>query len=140
MGTKEIETLLAKSGLRPSPSKILILKTIIEARQPLSALDIENRLQTIDRSSITRTLPLLSEAHLIHKIPDGSGSMKYEKCNSHEERVHQDEHAHFYCRVCGQTSCFADMEIKSPKLPEGYIGENLSFIITGICPDCSAKK
>lgn len=139
--TKRIEELLIKSGIRPSPARILVLKELMNVTHPLSALELENRLETLDRSSITRSLPLLTEAHLIHQFSDGSGSMKYEICHDDSEAAsHRDQHPHFHCRVCGETTCFHDFELLSPCLPEGFKAENMTFIITGICDKCNTKK
>ena len=133
-----VETILKNSNVRPSPARILVLKILLESSRPLSALEIENQLETLDRSSITRTLPVLLEAHLIHQLSDGSGSMKYEACKDVKfSDKHNDEHAHFHCVKCGETTCLNDMEIKIPQRPEGYVVENISFIISGHCPKCS---
>lgn len=133
-----IEDLLKSSGIRPSPARILVLKAIYYSDKPLSAQEIENRIDTLDRSSITRTLPVLVECRLIHQISDGSGSMKYESCHDLEnDSRHSDCHAHFHCRHCGETICFPDMEISLPEVPDGYEIENLTYIITGICPKCN---
>lgn len=132
------EQLLSERNIRPTPARILILKEIYNSRRPLSAHDIEEAVKTLDRSSITRALPILNKAHLIHQISDGSGSMKYELCKDNADiRHHSDFHAHFYCRVCGKTTCITDYTVDFPSLPEGYYSENLIFTITGICPDCN---
>lgn len=136
MGIKEIESILIGKGIRPTPSRILIMKVLKDSSKPLSALEIEERLQTIDRSSITRTLPILLKADLLHTISDGSGAMKYEACECHDHSHHSDRHAHFYCRVCRQTTCLSEIELEMPELPTGYEAENQSFVISGICPNC----
>lgn len=137
--TENIDRLLLESGLRPSPARILVTKVLQKSNKPLSVQEIEQILETLDRSSITRTLPRLLEAGLIHGFSDGSGSMKYEFCrSSHHQPAapHNDLHAHFRCHKCGETICLTDVKIKMPRIPQGYKAENVSFIITGLCPGC----
>lgn len=132
--------MLERAGIRPSPARTLTLKILAESGAPLSALDIEQCLETVDRSSITRTLALFTDSHLVHVISDGSGSMKYEICSDClSDARHSDEHAHFHCRVCGKTVCLTRFALRFPELPEGYVAENATFVITGLCPDCSRK-
>ena len=52
----EIENLLKEAGVKTSPVRILIAKAISDASGPVSGLDIECTLATVDRSSITRAL------------------------------------------------------------------------------------
>ena len=130
--------MLEEAGIRPSPARALTLKALAMAARPLSAQEIEERLETVDRSSISRTLAVFTDSHLVHAISDGSGSMKYEICNdSHTEGRHNDEHAHFHCRRCGKTLCLSGISAPVPELPEGYQAENATFVISGLCPDCS---
>lgn len=134
----EIEGMLINSGIRPTPARMLILHALDSSVRPLSANDIESIIDTLDRSSITRALPLLLKARLVHQISDGSGSMKYELCRDEKNhREHDDEHAHFHCRICGGTTCLEDIVVKLPALPRGYRGEALSYVISGICPACN---
>lgn len=151
----DIESLLNNAGIRPTAVRILIVKELIEARYPLSSLELETLLETVDRSSITRTLTLLLDKGLLHSIDDGSGAAKFELCNdrvcrSHadhnirpheemEESLHSDLHAHFHCAACGKTVCLPDNCLEIPPLPEGYVATTANFVITGLCPDCSRK-
>ena len=134
----DIENILIKAGIRPTPARILVLKALIESENPLSAQDIDSCLDTLDRSSITRTLPILTDAHLIHQFSDGSGAMKYEycQCENHDD-VHDDQHVHFHCIKCGKTECMPHLEIKVPELPEGYKANSVTFVIGGVCSSCN---
>lgn len=133
----DIIEMLARAGVRPSPVRTLIIKELLEADRPLSAMELEERLDTVDRSSITRSLTIFAEERLVHIISDGSGSMKYELCKScTHDSGHSDEHVHFHCRVCGQTVCLQNAPIQVPTLPQGYEPEFTTFVITGLCPKC----
>lgn len=135
--SNRIETQLKEAGVRPSPARILIIKAIQESARALSAQEIEDMIETIDRSTITRTLPVLLDAHLIHQFSDGSGSMKYEKCSDHKrEDAHNDEHPHFHCMRCGETICLTDIRAHVPRLPQEFKVISSTLLLTGICPKC----
>lgn len=138
---ESVERRLADAGIRISPARVLTLRTLLAASRPLSAQEIEDALETLDRSSITRTLQTFCDAHLLHQISDGSGSMRYEVCRDiGHSRAHSDQHAHFHCRSCGETVCLTDLEIRLPGLPEGYKAENTTYVITGLCPKCNRHE
>lgn len=131
--------MLEKAGIRPSPARILTIRVLLDASRPLSALEIERQLDTVDRSSISRTLSTLAEEHLIHQISDGSGSMRYELCADSSSDIHNDQHAHFHCRQCGQTICLKQISIPNINIPDGYLIETASLVITGLCDNCNRR-
>lgn len=145
----DIDRMLQEADIRPTAVRILVAALLARAQRPLSTLEIEHELDTVDRSSITRALSLLHDHGLVHAIDDGSGSTRYELCRNHAdedsesicrgEGIHRDLHAHFHCRQCGLTECLRDADIHIPPLPDGYRAETASFVITGICAACSAS-
>ncbi len=146
----EIESRLQKAGIRPTAVRILIMGALEKLDRPISSLELEMRLDTVDRSSISRTLALLLDKGLVHTIDDGSGSAKFELCHCHSHRSleqesyaqdcflgHSDLHAHFHCVRCGKTVCLPDQGLYIPQLPAGYVATTANFVITGLCPECS---
>lgn len=136
----EISSILTQAGVKPSPVRILVLRELAESDRPMSGLEIEDRLASVDRSSITRTLAIFTEHHLVHQISDGSGSMKYEMCANPADGEHTDEHVHFHCRKCGRTYCFYDQQVPEPRVPEGYAAEGATYVINGLCPRCNHRS
>lgn len=132
-----VDKILDKAGIRTSPVRVLTLRELLKAEHPLSAQEIEIALQTVDRSSITRTLATFADEHIIHQISDGSGSMKYEVCHDLRHEVHDDEHAHFHCRKCGRTICLNGVSATIPDLPDGYRAESVTYVVSGLCPKCN---
>ena len=104
-----------------------------------SLADIEAALPTIDRSTIFRTLTLLTEAHLLHGIDDGSGSQKYCVCHLDDTR-HCHGHVHLTCRKCHRTYCLNNVRIPAVPLPAGFQIEEAEYVVKGICPQCSEKN
>lgn len=88
---------LAKRDIKPTAIRLLILKSMMEAGRAVSQLDLETLLDTVDKSTISRTITLFLSHHLIHSIDDGSGSWKYAVCDDSCNCVLKDLHSHFYC-------------------------------------------
>ncbi len=130
------EEILQRAGIRPSPVRELVVKKLIEARQPLSAAEIEERLDTVDRSSISRTLTMLCDNDAVHTIEDGSGSVRYELCHASGANE-DDQHVHFHCLSCGKTICLDDHPIPEIALPEGFSAHSANFVIKGHCAECN---
>ena len=134
-----IEEIIGHSGLRPTPVRLLVARAMEAAPGPVSSLDLERSLETVDRSSISRTLALFSERGLVHAVDDGSGSIKYELCHHCGEAHDADLHPHFHCTECGQTYCLEGLEIPRLALPEGFVARSANFVIKGQCPACGKK-
>ena len=138
--TSSPEEILNARGIRPTPVRILVLRALQQKDCAVSLMSLEAEMQTVDRSSIFRTLNLLLKNNLVHTIEDGSGSLKYELCNSHSHDSYDDQHVHFYCEACGQTYCLHHINIPRVELPEDFVVNSANFIIKGICPKCKHKK
>ena len=76
MSTKQCEEKLKDKGVRPTAARILILQKLSEQTHPISLLELEAQLETLDKSTISRSLAILLEHHAVHAFEDGSGSMK----------------------------------------------------------------
>ena len=58
---------LAKRDIKPTAIRLLILKSMMEAGRAVSQLDLETLLDTVDKSTISRTITLFLSHHLIQK-------------------------------------------------------------------------
>lgn len=128
---------LEKKGIKPTTNRILILKALVHEQRPMSLGDIEESLVTLDKSSIFRVLSLFMQHDVVHAFEDGRGILNYELCHREGECNHHDSHIHFYCEKCKHSFCMEDIHIPSFDLPQGYIPHSVSFVIKGICPNCS---
>lgn len=141
MSAKECEERLENRQIRPTSARILILRKLSEIEYPVSLLELETMLETLDKSTISRSLAVLLEHHVIHSFEDGSGSTKYEICRStSEECTGEDRHMHFYCVECRRTFCLKGMEVPAIRFPEGYKPLSINYTAKGICPECLRKK
>lgn len=133
------KNLLAKAGIKPTSNRILVLRELMHSPNPLSLIELDTRLGTLDKSSILRVLNLLTASHLLHCMEDGRGIEKYELCLSpHAENPfeHTDMHPHFYCEKCGKVVCLSDLQIPQVEVPEGYEVHSVNYMLKGVCPDC----
>ncbi|MDO5035335.1 MAG: transcriptional repressor [Porphyromonas sp.] len=130
---------LEQLDIRFTPVRELIYNELEHADIALSLTDLETRLETVDKSSISRNLHLFMEAGIIHQIQDGSGIAKYAiSYNSPDEPA--ETHAHFTCRSCGETICLEAHPLPPQPLPEGHVAEGYSLVIKGLCGDCARKR
>lgn len=125
---------LEQHGVKPTPNRILIARALEEAGEPLSLLELEARLESVDRSNISRTLTLFRKAHLVHVL-EGE-VMRYELCHSTHEDHDDDLHVHFYCVACHRTICLDGTPLPTVVLPQGYRPQGYSYLIKGVCPQC----
>lgn len=137
MAIKDSTEILSNTGLAPTPNRVLVLSELQDASAPMSLSELEQRLTTLDKSSIFRVLTLLSGHDLVHAIEDGRGITKYELCHSHDNITDDDLHCHFYCMKCRQTFCFSDVRVPEVEVPEGFSIRGVNYMLKGICPECS---
>ena len=132
-----MEHLLQEHGVKPTPNRVLVARSLAEAGRPLSLMELEARLETIDKSAIFRTLGTFREARLVHVLEDTGDGVRYELCHSHHEGGDDDVHVHFYCTKCHRTYCLEDTPVPPVNVPEGYEAESVSYLVKGVCPECA---
>ena len=128
---------LEKKGVRVTSIRILVFSALMDAQRTMSLSDLETALETVDKSSIFRTLEIFEKHHIVHSIDDGTGSIKYEVCEGQDECTVEDMHTHFYCERCHSTFCLKEITAPLVDLPEGFQVHSINYIIKGICPECS---
>lgn len=140
MAVTDIERILSAHGIHPTAARILVLQKLAGLTHPVSLTELETELETVDKSTIFRTLSVLLEHRAIHSFEDGSGLTKYEICRCESETCRvENRHIHFYCESCHRTTCIEDVKIPVVELPEGYRIETINYTVKGLCPECSRK-
>ena len=137
---EDIEKTIEQAGIKPTSNRILVLRELTGSPRPLSLGDLDLRIDTLEKSSILRTLAVLQEHHLIHSIEDGRGVIKYELCSGHHGEEDNDMHVHFYCENCHKVTCFEGIAVPSVSLPDGFSSRSVNYMVKGICPDCARKS
>lgn len=133
------EQLLSEAGIKATPNRILIARELLDSVSPLSLIEMENRIGTMERSSVLRVLNIFLEKGVIHTIEDGRGVTKYEICRGKDNCAENDMHAHFYCEKCDRTYCFTDISAPRIPLPPDFNIRSVNYMLKGICPACKEK-
>ena len=131
---------LSLRDIKPTAMRLLILRTMMEMKRAVSMTDLEEKLDTVDKSTIFRTLSLFLSHHLIHGVDDGSGSLKYAVCEDCCMCTVEDQHMHFYCEHCHNTYCIRSVRAPTVVLPDGFVQTGINYVIKGICADCAARE
>lgn len=129
--------LLRQAGLKSTKPRIEILKILEEANSPLTAEEIFSRLNNkdINLSTVYRTLNTFEESHLVKK-----------EINKNKENIFSLEGEDSHVLVC--VKCHRTIPLKGCPYHEaneeleketGYVIEDHSTEIYGVCPDCQNK-
>ncbi len=137
--TQRIVEALEHHGVKPTANRIVVYEALAASYRPMSLAELEQKIMTIDKSGIFRSLCTFRESHLLHVIEDGGEGVRYELCHSHDHHQHDDMHVHFHCERCGRTFCIDNTPIPIVELPEGYQMTSANYVVKGICPECVGK-
>ena len=77
---QDVEKILTESGVKLTAIRMLVMKEIIAIGHTFTLSDMEIRLETVDRSTLFRTLKLFLEHKLLHEVDNGRGSTIYCRC------------------------------------------------------------
>lgn len=131
--------LLERHGIRPTAVRLLICRTVLRFSDTFSMAELEAALESVDRSTVFRTLTLFAAHHLLHEIEDGSGSTKYCVCRNDHACGIGELHCHFHCEACGKTYCLDHTHIPAVRYPEGFEVRRVDYLLKGVCAGCRAK-
>lgn len=138
---ERIDQLLKYNQLSVTGSRKKILELFLDSKGALAHGDIEKKTgEKFDRVTVYRTLQIFLEKGIIHTIPTSDNSVRYALCQSDcSEGHHHDNHVHFVCSECGNTTCLPHVLIPEVKLPAGFVPEESQMVVKGICQDCRKK-
>lgn len=133
----DAERMLERAGIKATSNRVLVLREILRSRRPVSLMDLDELLETLDKSSISRVLALLLGHGAVHAVEDGRGVVRYEPCRGHRHRGSDtDMHAHFYCERCRRVFCLENVPAPVVELPPGFTSRSVNFMVKGLCPEC----
>lgn len=136
MAAKDYSEILENSGIKVTSNRLLIYQAMVRFENTFKLYDLEDHLDTLDKSTIFRTITLFLEHHLIHSIDDGSGSLKYCLCDNQGVCSPDEKHCHFHCQKCNTTYCLDGISIPSIVLPIGFLAQTVNYVVKGICTEC----
>jgi len=125
---------LRATGARVTGARIAILSLLTTANRALSHRDVEQALAAdhLDRVTVYRVLDWLTSEGLAHKIADDERVFRFSAVGNHD-----DPHAHFKCRTCGDVFCLPTGAAPKLKLPAGFKSEVVELNIKGTCAQCA---
>ncbi|WP_346856883.1 transcriptional repressor [uncultured Draconibacterium sp.] len=132
----EIDKKLTDKNIKPTAMRQLVLKVLTEQKTATSLPELELEFEKADKVTLYRTLKTFEENKLIHKIEDGTGSVKYALCQDTCECHPQDLHVHFLCDKCKKTYCLNDIPVPTINLPIDFSLESVNMVVKGVCFNC----
>ena len=136
MKEADLLEMMEHHGVKVTANRLTIARALAEAARPLSMMELEQAVETIDKSNVFRTLTVFREARLVHALEDTGEGIRYELCRSHHEDADDDIHPHFYCTKCRRLFCLHGTAVPAIGVPEGFEVQAASYLVRGICPDC----
>ena len=133
----ELEERLKSRAIHPTAMRLLVLKKLQDSEHALNLNELEVDFENADKTTLYRTLKTFEKNKLVHRIDDGSGSVKYALCDDSCECLPEQAHIHFHCNHCGLTFCMKDYTLPKIQLPKKIKAEETNLIIKGLCEKCS---
>lgn len=127
---------LKERGLRITPQRMLILKTIASMKGHPTVDDIHLQLPSISIATIYNNVKMFVKLNILNELPYGNGLSKYE--------FKLDEHYHVICHICGVIEDFKypllkEVEHVANQLTKFRVhSHQLEFY--GICTACRKNK
>ncbi len=124
--------ILREKGLKKSAQRIAIISILQDKQIPLTESDIKEEMGDMyDRITFYRTMQVLLENDIIHRITVDNVTVKYALNNAKNHN-----HIHFYCKICHSVICFEDIPLQRYRLPEDFEQEECEVLIKGVCDKC----
>ncbi|MDD5376183.1 Fur family transcriptional regulator [Acidithiobacillus sp.] len=128
---------LRAAGQRVTRLRVVVFKTLLEAEQPLSHPELQQRLEAsetggVDRVSLYRNLEWLVQIGLAHRITADDRVWRFSA--RREEMATQ--HPHFHCVSCGRVICLPESSVPAPRLPADYSMIEMELVVNGVCAHC----
>lgn len=138
--SEQLEELITRRGARPTPLRALVYNELAKAQEALSQAELEARLVTVDKSTISRSLHLLLSVGAVHQVDDGTGIFKYAPSCAVGGLTPTACKVHFFCQRCEKTFCLPEVELPKIELPEGFASDSYNLVVRGCCLPCQRKR
>lgn len=130
------ESLIRNTHARVTKTRVKVLDFLLAQKQSLTHHEIQQALSKdsdIDSVTLYRVLEWLTDNELVHRIAGTDQVWRFSAGGGQQSH----EHAHFQCTKCETLTCFNEVKLPAPvALPEGFRGEEVDYLIKGVCPLC----
>ena len=138
--TLDYEVILRRSGHRVTRQRLIILDAVCEGRGHTTLKQVFSRVRevddTIDQSSLYRTLKLFVDLGLVVAATTDDGETYY-------EITQPQPHHHLICRQCGKQQEFAHdvVRVMFDLLQDnyGFLATSDHLVINSLCAACRAE-
>ena len=137
MEKQNLENKLVSKQVKPTAMRNLVLKFFVEHQNAVSLSELENYLDSADKSTLFRTLKTFERNNLVHSIDDGTGQIKYALCKETCDNHNDHHHFHFTCIKCDQTFCLPKVKLPPMELPSKFVIKETNLVLKGLCSQCS---
>ncbi|MEJ7737767.1 MAG: transcriptional repressor [Chitinophagaceae bacterium] len=139
---KQVNYILKRNQLSVTGSRKKILELFLDNNGALAHGDIEKKTgEKFDRVTVYRTLQSFLDKGIIHSIPTADNSIRYALCKDEcTEGHHHDNHIHFICKICSETTCMDDVHLPVITLPKGFKGDQIEVVVSGKCKHCKEME
>lgn len=128
---------LNEAGFRSGAARRQVIELLEGEHCAVTALEIDQRLPSVGRASVYRTLEHLEQLDLVHRVDVGGEGAAYERNDPAEH------HHHIVCVRCGRLLPFEDSRLERAihAVAEEAAFEIVShdILLRGVCPDCRGK-
>jgi len=133
------EDLLRSANLRPTNTRVAILKVLLTAGKPVTQDHIAFYLGSSAPNKVTiyRTLESFLDAGLVHKAFLQERTWHFEPAGNCTE---SQCHPHFTCTSCSKTQCMMGIAVPMAKNQhKGFIIHRQRVQLEGLCPACASE-
>ena len=132
-----VKEILKKHGFRSTVHRVAVLEFFMVSQVAYATVEIEKAFKRkIDRVSVYRILHAFTEAQILCKLVDSSGTVRYVFDKHFGHSHHQ---PHYKCKTCNDV-------VELPQLPDAYIKqlrklniEQINILAEGTCRQCKSK-
>ena len=134
LGTREIEALVRRAGLRRTPSRVEVVRALVHGGRPMSHPEVMDALAThgFDRVTVYRNLLDLAEVGVLRRSDLGDHVWRYELTANEQKH----DHAHFVCVSCGGVLCLSGVTVAirgATGAPRAVRSRDVSVQLSGRC-------
>ncbi|OHE05382.1 MAG: hypothetical protein A2513_11160 [Sulfurimonas sp. RIFOXYD12_FULL_33_39] len=131
---KNYELLLREHNLKVTPQRIGILSVLGDmghvSIEELFTI-IRKDFYSISIATLYKNISFMMEVNLLKEVKVPNGKSKYE--------ILKDEHSHMICKKCEKledVKVCLDSIVKNISEKSGYMFDDNSLVLSGICPTC----
>lgn len=129
---------LQDNGHSITRARLKTFEALVAAHQPLTVVELAERLVSVDKVSVYRSIHLFESIGVIHKVWTGF------KSKVELSEVFSAHHHHFSCILCGHTENITSLALEnnlhSIEAEYGFELIQHSVELSGYCMKCSSKN